>query len=295
MDLYLTLPADMHYPTGATLGFLNSVQNVGAVLVLPLVPLLIDAAGRRHALAAGATVTLVAGVLQGTSYSVPQFIVARFLIGVGLAFTIVASPLLLVELALPKHRGAIMGLFPTVYYIGSISAAWVVYGTESINNSWAWRIPSLLQVAPALVQIPLLYLVPESPRWLISKGKSAEARAILTKYHANGREDDPIVALEYGEIDLAIQADRRHKIQGSWKDLINSPANRRRTLIVFFCSLFIEVRGLLELIEDLLPMTWPCADQWYWTGHGLHSLDLKQHRHQKCSQANGVQRVHQYL
>ncbi|KAH8688809.1 general substrate transporter [Talaromyces proteolyticus] len=234
---------DMKNPRGAILGLLNSVQNVGAIIALPSVPILVDRLGRRHSLAFGAGVLLVAGVLQGTAFSVAQFIVARFLIGFGLAFTIVASPLLLVELALPQHRGVIMGLFPTVYYVGSISAAWIIYGTNSMSNSWAWRIPSLLQAAPALVQIWAIYFVPESPRWLISKGRDDKARQILARYHANNVLDDPIVALEYEEMKVAIVQDDHYKQQGSWKDLYQTAANRRRMIVVCFCALFIEVSG----------------------------------------------------
>jgi len=41
--------------------------------------------------------------------------------------------------------------------------------TNNITSDWSWRIPSILQAAPSLLQISLIFFIPESPRWLISK------------------------------------------------------------------------------------------------------------------------------
>ena len=61
---------------------------------------------------------------------------------------------------------------------------------------WAWRIPSLLQAAASVLQICLVFALPESPRWLVEQGHEDQAARVLVKYHANGDENDPIVALE---------------------------------------------------------------------------------------------------
>jgi hypothetical protein len=182
-------------------------------------------------------------VIEASSKHIPQFVIARFFIGWGLSYTVVASPLLLVELALPKHRGAIIAYFPTVWYLGAIIAAWTTFGTRQINNSWSWRIPSLLQGIPALLQIFGIFFVPESPRWLISKGRGVEAKAILTKHHANGREGDPLVELEYSEIKEAIVKDHGYTEKSTWADLFKTAPNRRRMILVFFCGLFLEISG----------------------------------------------------
>lgn len=72
--------------------------------------------------------------------------------------------------------------------MGIISAAWTTYGTFKINNTWAWRLPSLLQAIPAVLQVALVLFAPESPRWLIKKGREAEALKTLAYYHADGDE-----------------------------------------------------------------------------------------------------------
>jgi sugar porter (SP) family MFS transporter len=213
------------------------------MVALPFITPIVDSWGRRWSIVWGAAWTIVGAILQASSKEIPQFVISRFIVGWGLAFTVVGSPLLLVELALPKHRGAIMSLFPTVWYLGAIVAAWTTFGTRNIQSTWSWRIPSLLQGIPAVLQILFIFFLPESPRWLISKGRGLEAKDILTKHHANGDPSNALVELEYKEIKRAIEEDSDFKSKGSWLDLVRNRPNRQRLFIVFFCGLFIEISG----------------------------------------------------
>jgi MFS family permease len=82
-----------------------------------------------------------------------MYIVARIILGFGIPFCIVAGSSLLGELGHPKERPILTSLFNSSYFIGQIIAASVGLGTVTITSNWAWRIPSLLQIAPALIQI----------------------------------------------------------------------------------------------------------------------------------------------
>jgi hypothetical protein len=57
-----------------------------------------------------------------------------------------------------------------------------------MNSTWSWRLPSLFQGLAPLAQVLLIWFVPESPRWLLSKGRNEEAMQILAYYHADGNE-----------------------------------------------------------------------------------------------------------
>jgi MFS family permease len=76
----------------------------------------------------------------------------------------------------------------------------VVAGLFVPNTEWQWRLPCFLQVFGPLVVLTIVILSPESPRWLASKGRVEQARAILVKHHANGKEDDELVEYEFREI-----------------------------------------------------------------------------------------------
>ncbi len=82
-----------------------------------------------------------------------MYCIARIVLGFGIPFCIVAGSSLLGELGYPKERPFLTSLFNSSYFIGSIVAAAVGLGTVEIKTDWAWRTPSLLQIAPAMVQI----------------------------------------------------------------------------------------------------------------------------------------------
>ena len=151
----------------------------------------------------------------------------RFCIGFGLTFAANAAPMLVTEIAYPTYRAPLTSLYNSLWYSGNImyvanmsvmlgldlkrylsSASWGSYGTERVPDTWSWRIPSILQGLPSAFQFFLVLLAPESPRWLVSKGKDDQALKTLAYYHADGNEHDPLVQYEFEEIKAAIALDR---------------------------------------------------------------------------------------
>ncbi|KAG6847158.1 hypothetical protein C0991_002290, partial [Blastosporella zonata] len=120
--------------------------------------------------------------------SVGMFIGARCLIGFGLTFAANSAPMLVTEIAYPTHRAPLTSTYNSLWYSGAIIAAWTTFGTFKINSTWAWRVPSALQALPSVLQVCLIWFCPESPRWMVSKGKDAEALKTLAYYHADGNE-----------------------------------------------------------------------------------------------------------
>jgi hypothetical protein len=103
--------------------------------------------------------------------------------------------------SLPQSETIRTIIYATFFFVGAILSSWSAFGTFKVSTStWTWRIPSLLQLALPLIQFVTLFWVPESPRWLVSKGRSEEARAVLVKYHAGGDENSPLVNHELQEI-----------------------------------------------------------------------------------------------
>ena len=121
-------------------------------------------------------------------------------------------------------------------------AAGVTLGTFSMPSNWGWRIPSLLQVIPSSLQILFMYFMPESPRWLISKGRNEEAFAILVKYHAEGDRNSEFVKAEYAQIEKTLEIELENSKQ-SWKEMVVTAGMRRRVLICSGLGLFTQWSG----------------------------------------------------
>lgn len=171
-----------------------------------------------------------------------MFLVARLLLGMGIPFCISGASQLIAELAYPTESAVLNGLFNESWYAGAIIAAGTTLGTFSIPNDWSWRIPSLVQIAPSILQLIFIWFVPESPRWLLSKDRDQEAFEILVKYHAEGDRDDPFVNAEFVEIQTQV----RREVENSkrkWIELFQTPGNRKRTFIAACVGLFSQWSG----------------------------------------------------
>lgn len=231
------------HPSSATLGLLNAIMSVGSIVAVPISPWLADWRGRRLAIIIGLVIMFIGVALQTASQNIRMFIGARFLIGFGISIAQGAAPLLVTELAHMQHRAKITSLYNTTWYIGSIIAAWTTYGTFSINSTWSWRIPSLLQAAPASVMLLSIWFVPESPRWLISRDRHQEALEILAKYHANGNQADELVRYEFIEIKETIELEIKAKKGSGISELWRTKGNRHRMAICIAAGFFSQWSG----------------------------------------------------
>jgi sugar porter (SP) family MFS transporter len=232
-----------NHPTKGKLGLLNAIQTIGGLAGYPFAPYMSDGLGRRPTVFFGAAIMIIATAVQTASQSVGMFIGARFLIGFGLTFAANAAPMLVTELSYPKYRAPLTSVYNSLWYSGAIVAAWATFGTFKINNTWAWRVPSLLQAIPSVFQVIFVLFAPESPRFLISKGKEAEALRTLAYYHADGNEEDPLVQYEFQEIKAAIEFDRTVAANIGWRSFLSSTGNLKRVRIIVAIAFFSQWSG----------------------------------------------------
>ncbi|KAF7552911.1 hypothetical protein G7Z17_g3972 [Cylindrodendrum hubeiense] len=230
-------------PSASELGLLNAIQNVGQLVALPFCAIICDKYGRRPALVVSAFILLIGVILQAAAQNTGMFIAARGILGLGLALNITAAPLLLLELAYPRQQGPLVGFYNSLWSLGALSAAWITFGTFRIGTEWSWRIPSLLQGLSSVIQIVLCWLIEESPRWLMSKERDEEARKLITKYHANGDDSDPLVTLEMEEIRTALTLEAEVSRTTSYLSFFQTKGNIHRFFIILSIGFFSQWSG----------------------------------------------------
>jgi MFS family permease len=253
-----------HNPTGQKLGVVNAAQSIGSVAILPVVGYLSDRLGRKWTLFLGIVTIIIASIIQAASVNYAMFVVSRIIVGCGGMLVSQPSPMLISELSFPTHRGKFTSLFWTCYYFGAILASWSTYGTQKHigNSNWAWRAPSILQAAYPIIQFCFIWFVPESPRWLIAKGKVSQAREILARYHTGGDTNHQLIEFEMAEISSAIEAEKA-AASTKWSSLVSTPGNRKRTFIVVCVGAFAQWNGVavvsyyLTLVLDTVGITDP--------------------------------------
>jgi hypothetical protein len=96
-------------------------------------------------------------------------------------------------------------------------------------------------------------LLPESPRYLVSKDRDEEAFEILVKYHAEGDADSLFVRAEMAQIKSTVMIELEHS-KSSWMDMLRTSGMRRRVFISAFLGLFTQMSGntLLSYYQNLL-------------------------------------------
>lgn len=232
------------HPTGTRLGSLGNGTIFGQILAFPIVPWLCDHTGRRFPIFLGSALLVIGAILQGAAQNYGMFLAGRMIIGFGGLIAVEPSPLLISELAYPTHRPVITAYYNNLWYLGATVAAWVTYGTYFMgaSNSWSWRIPSLLQGFMPLLQVIFVYLLPESPRYLILKGRHDEARKVLIKHHAGGDESSPLVDYEIKEITMQIEESQKSSGTG-YGEFLKTKGNKHRLFLIICVPVMMQLSG----------------------------------------------------
>ncbi|BCS29665.1 uncharacterized protein APUU_71235A [Aspergillus puulaauensis] len=230
-------------PTGSSLGRLTAMYSIGSVASLPFAPFLSDRFGRKAAIIVGCAIMIIAAAVQTSAHAQPQFEAGRFFMGFGSSLAQLASPLLLTEICHPQHRGKVTAIYNCLFNVGALLNAWVSFGTNHITSSWSWRIPTLLQALPSLIQITFIWFCPESPRWLMSKDRHGEALEVLGKYHARGNVQDSTVQFEFAEIKETLRLEFLYKKSSSYLDFVRTPGNQYRLVLIVSLGVFSQWSG----------------------------------------------------
>lgn len=243
----------MHNPVGGILGLLTASYSIGSIASLPFAPYVSNKFGRRYVVFMGAIVTLIGVVLQTASQNIGMYVAGRIVIGFGDGFSMSGSPVLLAELAHAGDRVKFNTLFSTFWNLGSVCNNWLSFiaSHKLATTSWQWRMPCFVQAFWTLCVVVAIFILPESPRWLISKGRDDEAWDFLVKYHADGDEDDEIIKAEYQEISNWIREERKFNEGKSLFSVLSSTGNRRRIIILVSLGIFQQCIGSALILTYL--------------------------------------------
>lgn len=168
---------------------------------------------------------IVIGIINLTQLSeVPLLtVLGRFLnyIPMGMAGALV--PVYQSECAPASCRGSLITVFTWTCDAGALLAAGIVFNTHTMKTEAAYKIVMGVQMVFPILLLSALYWIPETPRWLMMKGRREEALATLKTL----RTSDEIAELEIMDIEASLEM---HVDDGNWIDLIKG-TNLRRTII----------------------------------------------------------------
>lgn len=156
-----------------------------------------DHLGRQKIFLISFVLITIASVMQFYVETALQLFLCRVLIGIGLGGDFSVGHAMLAEFSPRKHRGVLLGSFSVIWTFGYVAATFV--GTAMLplgDDAWRWMLAS--SAIPAAMILIARIGTPESPRWLIHKGRVEEARAIVRRHlGANVEIDEEVITRKH--------------------------------------------------------------------------------------------------
>ncbi|PSH17326.1 MFS transporter [Yersinia pseudotuberculosis] len=162
-------------------GLLGSAALIGLFLGSLILGWISDYIGRQKIFSFSFVIITLASALQFFASTPEQLFLLRVIVGIGIGGDYSVGHTLLAEFSPRKHRGVLLGAFSVIWTFGYVSASFVGHYLSMVSpEAWRWLLSSA--ALPALLILLVRIGTPESPRWLMGKGRENDAMAIVHKY-----------------------------------------------------------------------------------------------------------------
>lgn len=226
----------------AMVGWAASSAIWGCIFGAMFAGYLSDTLGRKKTLIITAILFVISSIAAAFPSNISEFVIARFIGGLGIGAASMLSPLYISEIAPARIRGTLVSLYQLAIVLGInliyfVNLRIAAMGDTAWNVETGWRYMLGSGAIPALLFLVLLFVVPESPRWLMKRKRVKEALDTLER--VNGKERAREVM---AEIKTALSQET-----GTVKELF-SPGLRMALIVGTVLALFSQITGINAII-----------------------------------------------
>ncbi|XP_021757650.1 probable polyol transporter 3 isoform X1 [Chenopodium quinoa] len=201
-----------------------------------------DYIGRRYTIVVASTLFLLGSILMGYGTNYAVLMTGRCIARFGVGFALMIAPIYTAEISSATHRGKLSSLPEFCISLGILLGYVSNYLFGKLTLKLGWRLMLGVAAIPSLGLIFGVLKMPESPRWLVVKGRIEDAKRVLmlvsnSKYEAEIRLEDIITTVESTKL-----LDKKSQTEFSlWKELLFKPTLAVRwTLFAAICIHFFE-------------------------------------------------------
>jgi MFS transporter, SP family, sugar:H+ symporter len=210
----------------SSLGLVASSLLPGCALGAFAAGRLADMIGRRNVMQLAAILFIVSALITGAAGSATIFAIARFFAGAAVGAASVLSPAYISEVT-PAHLSSLQQIMIIIGLLGAATTNWMFQNAagSSVAELWgypAWRWMFWAQAVPAVLFLFTLMLIPESPRYLVVKGRLDEAKNVLTRLFGAGSAERKV-----DEIKATLATDHQPRLSdlndtktGKWRKIV---------------------------------------------------------------------------
>ena len=213
-------------------GWAVSVVLIGCMFGAGISGTISDRIGRKRFMLVSAVLFLVSAVGCALPRTIAEFVVFRFIGGLGIGSASILAPLYISEIAPARIRGALVSVNQLAIVTGILLAYFVNWAFAGVGPSnWRWMYAA--GALPSVIFFILLLRVPESPRWLVKQGRESEALGVLSRVNTAD-----LAAAEVLSIKETLVMEK-----GSLAELFR-PGFRRALLIAVVLAILQQITGI---------------------------------------------------
>lgn len=227
----------------------TSLTSGGAFVGAIYAGLSADKWGRKLPIWVACIVFVIGTVIQTAAFSVAQFAVGRFIVGLGVGSAAMIVPLYIGELAPAKYRGRMIAFNNMSVTFGQFLASCLGAGFAQLKGE-GWRATVGIGAAPAILLAGLLFLCPESPRQLVAHGKTEEADRVLQRIYSTSTQEqrnEKILSIQLS-INQAVAAMQEQSLWQTFLLIFKTPATGRAVLTACLVMAISQLGGFNTLM-----------------------------------------------
>lgn len=190
-----------HELTSSESELVTSLTSGGALVGAVYAGLSADKWGRKVPIWVACIIFFIGTLLQTCAFSVAQFAVGRFVVGLGVGSASMIAPLFISEIAPARYRGRMIAFNNLSVTFGQFIASALGAGFQHVGPN-GWRATVAIGALPAMTLAGFLIFVPESPRQLVAHGKTELADAALFKIYASSSAEQRAAKIKSIQVDL---------------------------------------------------------------------------------------------
>ncbi|PIA28363.1 hypothetical protein AQUCO_07100029v1 [Aquilegia coerulea] len=201
-----------------------------------------DAIGRKWTMGLAAIIFQTGAAIMTLAPTFQVLMIGRLMAGIGIGFGVMIAPVYIVEISPSISRGSFTS-FPEIFINLGILLGYVSnYAFSGFSSHINWRIMLAVGILPSIFIAIALFIIPESPRWLVMMNRVNEAREVLMKTNENDEEVEQRMA----EIQAAAgKANAEIEDKAVWRELLSpSPALRRMLITGCGIQCFQQITGI---------------------------------------------------
>ncbi|KAL4862345.1 hypothetical protein BDV12DRAFT_190475 [Aspergillus spectabilis] len=232
------------------IGAINGVYLAGGAIGCWTLAWLADTIGRQRTIQIVCVICVISAAIQAGSVHEAMFLVGRLVNGFGVGLMNSVIPLFQSEISPAAQRGRLVGLHGFILVAGYSCGGWTTFGTyHTTNSALQWRLPLALQILAPLLLLCGSPWIPESPRWLVSRGHGEKGLKILEDLHRTPDDPDTTGAhMEYEQIQAQVALEAEEQL-GSLLNCLAKPHIRKRMILGFLLQWYLQSTGVLVVFN----------------------------------------------